>query len=55
MLSHIPGATFRIADLPVGVYPLTPRSRTRLVNKATKVKARRTGFFLVPDFASRRI
>ncbi len=47
-----PGATFRIADLPVGVHPLTPRSRTWLVNKATKVKARRTGFFLVPDFAS---
>ena len=35
-----------------GVYPLTPVSRTWQVNKKTKVKVRRTGFFLVPDFAS---
>ena len=60
LLSHLPraiyvhfqGATFQIADLPVGVYPVTPRSRTWQVNKRTKVKVRRTGFVLVPDFAS---
>ncbi len=49
---HFPGATWQIEDLPQGVYPITPVSRTWLVNKRTKVKVRRTGFFLVPDFAS---
>ena len=39
-------------ELTQGVYPLTPVSRTWLVNKKTKVKVRRTGFSLVPDFAS---
>ena len=39
-------------ELGKGVYPLTPVSRTWQVNKKTKVKVRRTGFFLVPDFAS---
>ena len=47
-----PGATWRIKDLDVGVYPLTQTSRTWLVNKATRIQARRTGYFLVPDFAS---
>ena len=39
-------------DLGEGVYPLTPVSRTWLVNKRTRVKVRRRGFFIVPDFAS---
>ena len=34
------------------MYPLAPVSRTWTVNRQTNVKARRTGFFLVPDFAS---
>ena len=60
-LSHLPltayvkfpGASWQIhPDLEPGVYPLTPVSRTWLVNKHTGVKARRTGFFLLPDFAS---
>ena len=61
LLSHMPkaiyvlfpNATWRIhPDLPPGVYPLTPKSRTWKVKKYTGVKARRTGFFLVPDFAA---
>eukprot|EP00973_Karenia_brevis_P020135 2763385-Karenia_brevis.AAC.1 len=48
-----PGATWTVhPDLGPGVYPLTPVSRTWEVNKFTGVKARRTGFFLLPDFAS---
>ena len=39
-------------DLGMGVYPLTPVSRSWEVNKRTHVKVRRTGFFLLPDFAS---
>ena len=39
-------------DLEPGVYPLTQVSRTWLLNNRTKVKARRTGFFAVPDFSS---
>ena len=31
---------------------MTPKSRTWKVNKYTGVKARRTGFFFVPDFAA---
>ena len=47
------GATWRVhEDLGEGVYPLAPVSRTWEVNKYTKIKARRTGFFVVPDFAS---
>jgi hypothetical protein len=50
---HFPGATWRVSDdLPEGVYPLQPKSRTWTVNKNTKIKVRRTGFFFVPDFAS---
>lgn len=50
---HFPGATWKIhEDLGEGVYPLTPVSRTWTVSRHTKVKVRRTGFFLVPDFAS---
>ena len=40
-------------DLGKGVYPLTPVSRTWTLGNSTKErKIRRTGFFLVPDFAS---
>jgi len=47
------GAEWRIhKDLDCGVYPVTLASRTWIINKATKVQARRTGFFLVPDFSS---
>ena len=35
-----------------GVYPLTAVSRTWEVNKYTGIKARRSGFFVLPDFAS---
>ena len=50
---HFPGATWIThPDLGPGVYPVTPVSRTWKVNKYTGVKARRTGFFLLPDFAS---
>ena len=33
-------------------FPLTPSSRTWKVNKQTDVCARRTGYFLIPDFGS---
>ena len=46
-------ATWQVhSDLEPGVYPLTQVSRTWLLDKKTKVKARRTGFFAVPDFSS---
>ncbi len=48
-----PGATWRISeDLDVGVYPVTSVSRSWKVNTKTGVSARRTGFFLIPDFGS---
>ena len=46
------GASWKIDDLPVGVYPMTPISRTWKVHKATGISARRTGYTLMPDFAS---
>ena len=50
---HFPGATWVVHEqLGEGVYPLTPVSRTWVVNKRTATKVRRTGFFLVPDVAS---
>lgn len=45
-------AKWRIGDLPTGVYPLKPRSRTWKVNKYTGIEARRTGFWMLPDFGS---
>lgn len=45
-------ATWRIGKLPVGVYPLTPRSRTWRVNRFTGIEARRAGFLIGPDFGS---
>ena len=48
-----PGCTWKIhEDLDPGVYPLAPVSRTWVVNEYTGIKARRTGYFIVPDFAS---
>ena len=48
-----PGATWLVhEDLGEGVYPLAPVSRTWKVNEYTGIKARRTGFFVVADFAS---
>ena len=35
-----------------GVYPVTPVSRTWVVNKTRNIKVRRTGYFLVPDFGA---
>ena len=49
---EFPDAPWAIEGLPQGVYPLPPASRTWEVSKYTKIKVRRTGFFLVPDFAS---
>ena len=49
---HFEEADWRIGKLPKGVYPLKSRSRTWLVNKHTKIEARRTGFWIVPDFGS---
>ena len=48
-----PGCTWIVhEDLDPGVYPLAPVSRTWVVNEYTGIKARRTGYFIVPDFAS---
>ena len=48
-----PGATWTILDdFGPGVYPVTPVSRTWVVNQKTQAKVRRTGYFLVADFAS---
>ena len=49
---EVEGATWQVEDLEVGVYPLLPNSRPWDVNPATKVKAKRTGFFLVPNFGA---
>ena len=60
LLSHLPptlyiyspGATWTVhEDLGVGVYPLPQVSRTWKPSKASKIRIRRTGFFVVPDFA----
>ena len=47
-----PEADWHIGELPRGVYPITPRSRTWQVNKRTGIQARRKGYTLIPDFAS---
>ena len=53
IINHeVDGATWQVEDLEVGVYPLLPNSRPWDVNPATKVKAKRTGFFLVPNFGA---
>ena len=39
-------------DLGEGVHPITPVSCSWVVNKYTGIQARRTGFFLLPDFGS---
>ena len=43
-------AKWQIGDLPVGVYPLTPKAISWDVNKHTRVKARRKGFYIRPNF-----
>ena len=45
-------AEWSVGKLPVGVYPLRPRTRTWKVNKYTGIEARRTGFWMLPDFGS---
>ena len=47
-----PEAKWRIGTLPPGVYPLKRRTRTWKVNKHTGIEARRTGFWILPDFGS---
>ena len=49
---HFPEAQWSIGKLPTGVYPLKRRSRTWKVNKHTGIEARRTGFWMLPDFGS---
>ena len=49
---RFPEATWQVGKLPVGVYPLKPKSRTWKVNKYTGVEAQRTGFWILPDFGS---
>ena len=49
---HFPDATWQVGTLPTGVYPLKPRSRTWIVNRSTGISARRTGFWILPDFGS---
>ena len=49
---YFPDATWQVGTLPIGVYPMKRRSRTWKVNKYTGIEARRTGFFILPDFGS---
>ena len=46
------GAEWKIDDLEPGVFPLMPKSIIWLVHRDLKVKARRTGFQVVPDFSA---
>ena len=48
------GATWQIADLEPGVYPLKPNNKTWSIDSdpKKKIRARRTGFTIVPDFAN---
>ena len=39
-------------DFPEDVYPVTPVSRTWEVNKWSGISARRSGYYIVPDFGS---
>ena len=43
-------AKWQIGTLPIGVYPLTPKAISWDVNKHTKVKARRSGYYIRPNF-----
>ena len=49
---YFPDADWQVGTLPIGVHPMTRRSRTWKVNKYTGIEARRTGFFILPDFGS---
>ena len=46
------GAAWQVGDLEPGVYPLEPRSKDWFISEWTKVKAKRTGFQVVPDFSA---
>ena len=46
------GATWQIDDLEVGVYPLMPSNNPWIVSEATKIKAKRRGFRILPDFSA---
>ena len=46
------GATWQIDDLEMGVYPLMPSNNPWTVCEATKIKAKRRGFRIVPDFSA---
>ena len=45
----VEGATWRVDDLDLGVYPLFPASKKWEIGRDTRVYARRKGFELVPD------
>ena len=51
---RFPNATWdKISDdFPEDVYPVTPVSRTWKVNKWSGISARRSGYYIVPDFGS---
>ena len=49
---QFPGAKWRVGKLGPGIYPLKRRTRTWKVNKHTGIEARRTGFWILPDFGS---
>jgi len=46
------GASWQVGDLEPGVYPLEPDRRDWVLCEKTKMKARRTGFRVVPDFSA---
>lgn len=47
-----PGATWQISpDLGLGVYPMTPATRTWTLHQKSGAKVRRRSFFMIPDFA----
>ena len=49
---HFPEAIWQVGELPMGAYLLKPKSRTWKVNKYIGIEARRTGFWILPDFGS---
>ena len=49
---QFPETARRLGKLQPGIYPITPKSRTWKVNKYTGIEARRTGYFILPDFST---
>ena len=45
-------ATWRLGKLPIGVYPLRPKTRKWQVNQNQDIEARLNGYPLLPDFCS---